>query len=110
MVLRLVSALALCAAMAVSSAANAKELGLSHEWSTKDVRHKVAQIVADAVEAADVGLSIEIYPSKSLFKPREQYKLLSCGQLDMTVFPLAYAAGQRPAYQHDPDAGSREEP
>jgi len=24
------------------------------------------------------------------------------------VFPLAYAAGQRPAYQHDPDAGNHD--
>ncbi len=98
MFLRLTSAIALCAAMSVSSLANATELRLSHQWSTKDVRHKVAEIVANAVEAADVDLTIKIYPSKSLFKPREQYKPLSRGQLDMTVFPLAYAAGQRPAY------------
>jgi len=76
----------------------AKELRLSHQWSTSDVRHKVAQIVADEVAKADVGLSIEIFPSKSLFKPREQYRPLSRGQLDMTVFPLAYAGGQRPEF------------
>ncbi|MEM7507966.1 MAG: TRAP transporter substrate-binding protein DctP [Pseudomonadota bacterium] len=79
-------------------AANAAELKLSHQWSTSDVRHKVAQIVADEVAAADVGLEIKIYPSKSLFKPKEQYNPLSRGRLDMTVFPLAYAAGQRPEY------------
>ncbi len=78
--------------------AQAKELRLSHQWSTSDVRHKVAQIVADEVAAADVGLSIKIFPSKSLFKPREQYRPLSRGQLDMTVFPLAYAGGERPQY------------
>ncbi|MEP1443801.1 MAG: TRAP transporter substrate-binding protein DctP [Hyphomicrobiales bacterium] len=83
---------------ATTFAANAVELRLSHQWSTKDVRHKVAQMVADGVAAANVDLSIKIFPSKSLFKPREQYKPLSRGQLDMTVLPLAYAAGQRPAY------------
>ena len=83
---------------ATTFAANALELRLSHQWSTKDVRHKVAQMVADGVAAANVDLSIKIFPSKSLFKPREQYKPLSRGQLDMTVLPLAYAAGQRPAY------------
>lgn len=83
---------------ATTFAANAVELRLSHQWSTKDVRHKVAQMVADNVAAANVDLSIKIFPSKSLFKPREQYKPLSRGQLDMTVLPLAYAAGQRPAY------------
>lgn len=78
--------------------ASAAELRLSHQWSTSDVRHKVAEIVANEVAAANVDLDIKIFPSKSLFKPREQYKPLSRGQLDMTVFPLAYAAGQRPEY------------
>lgn len=73
-------------------------LKVSHQWSTSDVRHKVAQMVADEVAAADVGLALQIYPSKSLFKPKEQYRPLTRGQLDMTVVPLAYAAGQRPAY------------
>lgn len=90
--------LSLAFAIGMSGVASSKELRLSHQWSTKDVRHKVAQIVADEVAAADVGLEIKIFPSKSLFKPREQYKPLSRGQLDMTVFPLAYAAGQRPEY------------
>lgn len=76
----------------------AEELRLSHQWSTSDVRHEVAQIVADEVAAADVDLEITIFPSKSLFKPREQYRPLSRGQLDMTVFPLSYAGGQQPAF------------
>jgi TRAP-type C4-dicarboxylate transport system substrate-binding protein len=50
------------------------------------------------VAAAGVDLEIKIFPSKSLFKPREQYKPLSRGQLDMTVLPLSYAGGQQPAY------------
>lgn len=55
-------------------------------------------MVADEVAAADVDLDITIFPSKSLFPPREQYKPLSRGQLDMTVLPLSYAGGQQPAY------------
>lgn len=89
------------AALALASAgtlANATELRLSHQWSSKDIRHQVAQIVADEVAAADVDLNIKIFGSKSLFKPREQYKPLSRGQLDMTVLPLSYAGGQQPAY------------
>ncbi len=78
--------------------AQAEELRLSHQWSTADVRHEVAQIVADEVAAADVDLEIKIFPSKSLFKPREQYRPLSRGQLDMTVFPLSYAGGQQPSF------------
>ena len=76
----------------------AEELKLSHQWSTGDVRHKVAQIVADEVAAANVDLSIKIYPSKSLFKPKEQYNPMSRGRLDMTILPLSYAGGQQPIY------------
>lgn len=81
-----------------ASAASAIELKLSHQWSESDVRHKVAQMVADDVAAADVDLSIRIFPSQSLFKAREQYTPLSRGRLDMIVLPLSYAGGQQPAY------------
>ncbi len=89
---------ALSIALAAPTVAANDVLRVSHQWSTADVRHKVAQIVADEVAAANVGLEIKIYPSKSLFKPREQYRPLTRGRLDMTVVPLAYAAGQQPAY------------
>ena len=91
-----VSALAVTTALALS--ASATELRLSHQFSTGDVRHKVAQMVADDVAAAGVDLNITIFPSASLFKANEQYKPLSRGQLDMTVLPLSYAGGQQPAY------------
>jgi TRAP-type C4-dicarboxylate transport system substrate-binding protein len=92
------------AAMAVSTialglgTADAQQLRLSHQWSTADVRHKVAEMVAEEVAAADVGLEIRIFPSASLFSATEQYTPLSRGQLDMTVYPLSYAGGQRPEY------------
>jgi len=82
----------------ISSVASATELRLSHQWSTKDVRHKVAEIVANHVKDANVDLEIKIFPSQSLFKAKEQYKPLSRGQLDMTVLPLSYAGGQQPSY------------
>ncbi len=89
------AALALAAGASIAQAA---ELRLSHQWSNNDIRHKVAQMVADDVAAADVDLEIQIFPSQSLFKAREQYKPLSRGQLDMTVLPLSYAGGQQPAF------------
>ncbi|CTQ48527.1 Extracytoplasmic solute receptor protein YiaO [Jannaschia donghaensis] len=82
----------------VTGAATAETLRLSHQWSTQDVRHKVAQMIADEVATAEVDLDIRIFPSQSLFKAREQYTPLSRGQLDMTVLPLSYAGGQRPEY------------
>ncbi len=92
------TAAAVACCVALGSTANAETLRLSHQWSNKDVRHQVAQMVADGVAEADVGLDIQIFGSKSLFKPREQYRPLSRGQLDMTVLPLSYAGGQQPAY------------
>ena len=91
---------AACALVAATLAAPAaaEELRLSHQWSTSDVRHRVAQMIADDVAAADVDLDIRIFPSASLFKAREQYQPLSRGQLDMTVLPLSYAGGRQPAY------------
>jgi TRAP-type C4-dicarboxylate transport system substrate-binding protein len=96
---KLISTAVFSMAMFVISAPSmADELKLSHQWSNKDIRHKVAQLVADEVKAANVDLNIKIFGSKSLFKPREQYKPLSRGQLDMTLLPLSYAGGQQPAY------------
>ncbi len=95
---KFLTAAASAALLIMGGALGATELRLSHQWSNKDVRHKVAQIVADEVAAANVDLEIKIFGSKSLFKPREQYKPLSRGQLDMTVLPLSYAGGQQPAY------------
>ncbi len=92
------TAVAVAGLVSAGTLVSAKELRLSHQWSNKDIRHQVAQIVADEVAAADVDLEIKIFGSKSLFKPREQYKPLSRGQLDMTVLPLSYAGGQQPAY------------
>ena len=67
------TAVATLALASVGTLAGATELRLSHQWSTKDIRHQVAQIVADEVAAANVDLNIKIFGSKSLFKPREQY-------------------------------------
>lgn len=89
---------AMVATLGLASVANATELRLSHQWSNNDIRHQVAQMVADEVAAADVDLDIKIFGSKSLFKPREQYRPLSRGLLDMTVLPLSYAGGQQPAF------------
>ena len=95
------TALAAVSAIALGSittAADAQQLRLSHQWSTSDVRHQVAQMIADELEEADVGLSMRIFPSASLFSATEQYVPLSRGQLDMTVYPLSYAGGQRPEF------------
>lgn len=94
----LLAAAAAVTCLGFGAVAQAETLRLSHQWSNTDIRHQVAQMVADGVAAADVDLDIKIFGSKSLFKPREQYSPLSRGLLDMTVLPLSYAGGQQPAY------------
>ncbi|NVJ91384.1 MAG: TRAP transporter substrate-binding protein DctP [Methylocystaceae bacterium] len=86
------------AAATFSSAVEAKTLKASHQWNTKDVRHKMVQIIADELKKANVGIDLKIYPSKSLFKPKEQWAPLTRGQLDVTAFPLAYAASRHPEF------------
>ena len=98
MKLKIMTAAATAACLTIGATAQAETLRLSHQWSNKDVRHQVAEIVANGVAEAGVDLEIQIFGSKSLFKPREQYRPLSRGQLDMTVLPLSYAGGQQPAY------------
>ncbi|WP_028880810.1 TRAP transporter substrate-binding protein DctP [Terasakiella pusilla] len=86
------------ATAALTGAVEAKTLKASHQWNTKDVRHQMVQIVADELEKANVDLKIKIYPSKSLYKPKEQWAPVTKGQLDITAFPLAYAASRHPEF------------
>jgi len=81
-----------------AGAAQAQTLKASHQWNTNDVRHKMVEIIKTEVEKADVGLNVRIYPSASLYKPKEQWAPLTTGQLDISAFPLAYAASRHPEF------------
>ena len=84
----------------------AKTLKASHQWpgtknaktGTYDARHEMVQIIADEVKKAKVGIDIRVYPAKSLYKPKEQWKPMTTGQLDISAFPLAYAAKFHPEF------------
>lgn len=95
--------LSVCATVAlagglVSQAAAQQNLRLSHQWSTNDIRHKVAEILASEVEKADVGLRIQIFPSQALFRANDQWGAMTSGRLDMTIIPLSYAGGRHPEF------------
>ncbi len=94
----LAGAAALALTAAFSSDALAQTLRLSHQWSTNDIRHKVAEIIAEEVAAADVGLEIRIFPTASLFQPNDQWGAVAAGRLDMAVLPLSYAGGRHPEF------------
>jgi TRAP-type transport system periplasmic protein len=75
-------------------------LKASHQFpgGKGDVRDEMVQIIAREVAAAKVGLEIKVFPGSSLVKAREQWKAMLTGQIDMTSFPLDYAAGFHPQF------------
>ena len=81
-----------------ASVAENIELRASHQWNTKDVRHEMVQIIADELAKADVGVTAKVFPAKSLYKPKEQWGPLTTGELDISAFPLAYAAKRHPEF------------
>lgn len=80
------------------------ELRLTHQWPAAsdgegDFRSVLAQRFADQVEEnTDGSVAIQIYPANSLVGAIEQYDSMMAGTVDMSVFPLAYAGGQVPAF------------
>ncbi|WP_319772728.1 TRAP transporter substrate-binding protein DctP [Breoghania sp.] len=99
-----VTAATIAAALGVGGicAASAADITLkaSHQWpgGKGDVRDEMVQILAREVEKADVGLKIQVYPGRSLFKPKEQWGAMVKGQLDISAFPLDYASGRHPEF------------
>src|ERR1700687_1272939 len=63
-----------------------------------DVRDDMVQMIAKEAQAANVGLTIQVYPGASLFKPNQQWNALVDGQLDISLFPLDYASGKVPSF------------
>lgn len=96
---------ALLAAAAISLASTAPLsaetiLKASHQFpgGKGDARDEMVQLIAREVEKANVGLKIQVYPGSSLVKPKEQWGALTKGQLDLSSFPLDYAAGRHPEF------------
>jgi len=88
------------AAPVIAVSVGAETLKASHQWpgGKGDVRDEMVQIIAREVAKADVGLDVQVYAAKSLYKPKEQWGAMVKGQLDISAFPLAYAAGRHPEF------------
>lgn len=86
--------------LGIAGSAFAETLKASHQWpgGKGDVRDEMVQIIAREVDKADVDLKIQVYPGKSLFKPKEQWNAMVKGQLDISAFPLDYASGRHPQF------------
>jgi TRAP-type C4-dicarboxylate transport system substrate-binding protein len=93
------AALAL-AVLAGPAAAADVTLKASHQFpgGKGDVRDDMVQMIAKDAAAANVGLTIQVYPGASLFKPNDQWNAIVGGQLDITLFPLDYASGKAPVF------------
>lgn len=86
------------AAILLCGCVQGQVLRASHQWPEGDVRGQMLEIIRDELEASDAGLVMRIYPGQSLYGANEQWTALTRGRLDMTVFPLAYAAGRHPEF------------
>jgi TRAP-type C4-dicarboxylate transport system substrate-binding protein len=80
--------------------AAAQTLRASHQFpgGKGDVRDDMVQMIAKEVKDANVGLTIQVYPGASLFKPNQQWNAMVDGQLDIALFPLDYASGKVPTF------------
>ena len=96
---RTIGAAAILASTVASGFADdATILALSHQWSTSDPRHQVAQMLADELHEQGVGLDVRVHPATSLMGPAQQYDALGAGDLALAIMPLAYAVERRPEY------------
>ncbi|MBK9522622.1 MAG: TRAP transporter substrate-binding protein DctP [Rhodocyclaceae bacterium] len=82
--------------------AQTQTIKISHQFpggtiDEGDFRDRLVRKFAAEVEKRTNGsLKFEIYPAASLMKAVPQYKALSTGALDMSLYPLAYAGGEFP--------------
>ncbi len=93
--------LGMVAVLAMPAAAHAQlVLKASHQFpgGKGDVRDDMVQMIAKEAKAANVGLTVQVYPGASLFKPTQQWNAMVEGQLDISLFPLDYASGKVPAF------------
>ena len=63
-----------------------RELTLAHSYSEDQPQHRCgAQVIADEVDAADVGLKIEIYPSSQLGGDADRIASVASGDIDIDI-------------------------
>ena len=95
-----VCGLAITASLAGTAFAADMTLRASHQWpgGKGDVRDEMVQMIAKDIEAANVGLKMQVFPGESLFKANDQWGAVTKGQVDVTAFPLDYASGRHPEF------------
>ena len=81
-------------------AAPTKQIRISHQWPAEtDARDRAARIFVKEVEARLPGVSFQIQPELALnIGAAEQFDALQSGELDMSVYVLAYAVKKVPEF------------
>ena len=76
---------AVAAVLLTASAQAQVTMKASHQFpgGKGDVRDDMVQMIAKQAAAANVGLTIQVYPGASLFKPNDQWNAMVNGQLDI---------------------------
>ncbi len=94
------SALFVAALPLAPALAESISLKASHQFpgGKGDVRDEMVQMIAKDVAAANVDLTIKVFPGSSLVKATDQWKAMLSGQIDMTALPLDYASGLHPQF------------
>jgi tripartite ATP-independent transporter DctP family solute receptor len=63
-----------------------KKLALAHSYNADQPQHRCgAQVIADEVKAADVGLEIEIFPSSQLGGDADRIASVASGDIDIDI-------------------------
>jgi len=95
-----VSGLLMAATPFTVAVADSITLKASHQFpgGKGDVRDEMVQMIARDVAAANVDMTIKVFPGSSLVKAKDQWKAMLSGQIDMTSVPLDYASGIHPQF------------
>ena len=76
-------------------------LRLTHQWpgNTGDLRHEMAKIIQIELKKSNLGIGLEIDAKDQLkMRPWQQWSAMLSGTTDMSVYPLAYAGPNHPAF------------
>lgn len=93
------TALVLVSLAAGPASAAKLRLKASHQFAEGDVRDQMIKVFGQKVSDKLGGeVTVRVYPAKSLYKPKAQWDAMKKGSLDMSLFPLDYAAGKVPQF------------
>jgi len=75
----------------------ASELRLAHQFTESDARHRAARVLAAEMKKRLPDVVISLHPNSSLVPdPTKQYEALLEGKIELSIYPMSYAAAKIP--------------